>query len=280
MINSATDEQREHFEEHGYVVVRNAIDEDVIQAAVAAFDGILDRALADEFDNPFPWIDPEQRAPAFVNDLLAPEKYDPAFGRLLESVMLPYTESLLQKPVRASWLLMLTGGVGEAYSVALHRDNNQLGGDNEAELIDLYNMNQCYFQAPLLPDDRFLQIIPGSHKRLATDIEVEVSGSNTPSQDVPEMITLELQPGDVVYRQTNTIHQGYNPEGHRRWTLVSGFWAEDLPIQPIEHQDYPLVNHSDFVETLPERCRTSVKRFLKTFEEMEETPTPVESRMS
>lgn len=273
MINSATDEQREHFEEQGYVIVRNAIDADAIQAAVAAVDNILDRALANEFGDDFPWKDPEQRAPAFLNDLFAPQKYDPAFGCLLESVMLPFTESLLQKPVRASWLLMLTGGIGEAYSVALHRDNNQLGGDNESELIDLYNMNQCYFQAPLLPDDRFLQIIPGSHSRLATEEEISVASSNTANPDVPGLITLELQPGDVVYRQTNTIHQGWNPDGLRRWTLVSGFWAEDLPIQPIERQDRPLVNDSDFVESLPDGCRTSVKRFLKNFEEMEGSAT-------
>ncbi len=273
MIDTATDEQCQHFAEQGYVVVRNAIDPEAIQSAINAIDNILDRALANEFGDQFPWIDPEQRAPAFLSDLYAPEKYDPAFGALLNSVMLPFAESLLRKPVRCSWLLLLTGGASNPYSVSLHRDNCEMGSSNEAELIELFNMNQCYFQAPLLPDDRFLQIVPGSHLRLPTEQETVVAKSLEGSQDIPGLITLELQPGDVVYRQTNTMHQGWNPEGLRRWTFVSGFWAADLPTQKIEYQDYPLVNHPEFIERLPPHCQTATKRFLQTYESSEQTPS-------
>jgi hypothetical protein len=164
-----------------------------------------------------------------------------------------------------------TGGTSNAYSVALHRDNNELGGEKEAELIERFRMNQCYFQAPLLPDDRFLQIVPDSHLRMATDPEISASKTTEGSQDVPGLITLELQPGYVVYRQTNTIHQGWKPEGLRRWTFVSGFWASDLPIQQIEHQDYALINHPEFIEKLPPRCQTSAKRFLSTYDAWKES---------
>lgn len=267
MISTATDEQREHFERQGYVVVRNAAEQYQIQSAVEAAEDMLDRAIAGEFGDQFRWTDREQRVPAFVNDLLSAGKYAPAYGELLDSVMLPFTESLLQKSVRCSWLLMLTSGAGQPYSVPLHRDNNEMGGSDESALLDQYNMNQCYFQAPLLPGDRFLQVVPGSHLRLPTDREITVACGTEGSVDIPGLKTIELQPGDVVYRQTNLIHQGWNPGGLRRWTLVSGFWWENLSMQAIEEQDFALISAPGFIDSLPPLCQTAAKRYLQAYEQ-------------
>jgi ectoine hydroxylase-related dioxygenase (phytanoyl-CoA dioxygenase family) len=89
MIDTATDEQRRHFEDEGYVVVREAADAAQIQSATSAVDRILDRAAAGEFGDQFRWTDQAQRVPAFVSDLFTAGKYDPSFGDLLGSVMLP-----------------------------------------------------------------------------------------------------------------------------------------------------------------------------------------------
>jgi len=267
MINTASEEQRQHFEEQGYVVVRNAADPQQIQAAVAAVEDTIDRAEAGEFGDQFRWNDQEQRVPAFVSDFFSAGKYYPAYGELLDSVMLPFTESLLNKPVRCSWLLMLTAGGGYPYSVPLHRDNSELGGANENDMLEMHRMNLCYFQAPLLPDDRFLQVVPGSHLRHATEKEVTVARSNLADIDVPGLTTIELQPGDIVYRNTNLIHQGWNPEGVPRWTLVSGLWSADLPIQEIELQDFELVSTPDFINGLPPHCQQAVKRYVQAYEQ-------------
>jgi ectoine hydroxylase-related dioxygenase (phytanoyl-CoA dioxygenase family) len=267
MINSATPQQRQHFEQQGYVVVRRAADPEQVESAVEAVNDILDRADSGEFGDQFRWTDQAQRVPAFASDFLSAGKYYPAFGELLASVMLPFTESLLGKPVRCSWLLMLTAGAGQPYSVPLHRDNSELGGADEQDLLGLYRMNQCYFQAPLLANDRFLQVVPGSHLRPATETEVAVARSNTPDIEVPGLETIELQPGDIVYRNTNLIHQGWNPKGMPRWTLVSGFWAADLPLQEIERQDFELVNTPGFIKSLPSHCRVAVQRYLQACEQ-------------
>ena len=49
MINTATGDQRQHFEQQGFVVVRNAIDKAQIQSTAGAFQGIIDRAADTDF---------------------------------------------------------------------------------------------------------------------------------------------------------------------------------------------------------------------------------------
>lgn len=262
MSETSMDALREQLKEQGYVVVRKAIDGELVEAARSAFERMIERARRDEFEG-FHWIDADQEVPGFVSDLLTPAKYDPAYGQILEQVLLPLGEQLLQLPVRLSWLLMLTSGASHPYSVALHRDNNQLGADDEPELLKLYEMKGIYFQAPLLPDS-FLQVVPGSHVRLANESEAEIAAGAVARTDVPGLTTIDLQPGDVIFRQTNLMHQGWNPEGHARWTLVSSLWADELPLQPIEFQDYmPLRNSSEFIGQLPEMCQTAVHRYLE-----------------
>lgn len=267
-----TDEQRRHFEEQGYLVVRNAVDGAMIESMVDAFERIIDRALDGEFEDSFRWIDRRQRLPDCVNDLLTPQKYDPAFGAFLDSVAIPYVENLLACPVRCSWLLMLTSGTGNAYRVALHRDNCGLGVPEEHELLERFRMKQAYFQAPLLPGDRFLQLVPGSHLQPATDVEISASNIAYDGEDPPGLTTIELEPGDIVYRHTNTLHRGHNPDGIKRWTLVSSLWAASMPLLDIEHQDHAGLNDSDFVGGLPQRCQTSVKRYLDAYDDRR-TPT-------
>jgi len=261
----AIDAQREHFEQEGYVIIRNAIPLELITRANRAIDIILDKASKGESAT-FHWINKEEKIPAFINDLLSPSKYHPIFCEILNTVMLPFTESLLQKAVRCSWLLLLTGGSRTSYAASLHRDNSKLGIPEEKEILRSHHMNLSYFQAPLLPHDHFLQVVPRSHMRLATEVEIGVAQTIEGSIDVPGLITIELEPGDVIYRQTNLIHQGWNPQGKLRRTLVSGLWADTMPIQEIELRDYEALTTSGFIASLPGLCQTTVKRYVDKYE--------------
>lgn len=269
VIKRLTEDQRQHWEREGYVIVRNAVDDDLVQALVAAIERIIDRALAGEFGDSVRWIHEEHRLPHFLSNLLAPDKYDPAFGEFLENIILPSIDSLLNTPVWCSWLMALTGGADYPYSLQLHRDNNEVGGPDEMDLIEQFRMKQCYFQAPLLPDDRFLQVVPGSHLRRPTEAEKAAATRlhASSSEDVPGLTTIELQPGDVVYRHTNLLHQGFNPDGRPRWTLVSGLWADTLPIPKVEEKHYAELNIPGFVDALPSRLQASVMRYLGAYEQ-------------
>lgn len=262
-----TKEERLRWEEQGYLVVRGALDDALVGSMVDAIERIMDRAQRGEFGDSFRWIDRENRVPDFVNDLLTPCKYDPAFGALFDSVVLPYTEGLLGRPIRCSWLLMLSSGAGNAYGVALHRDNCALGVPEENELIERFRGKQAYFQAPLLPGDRFLQLVPGSHLRPATDLEISAAQPAGDAGDPPGLVTIELEPGDIVYRHTNTLHRGHNPDGVMRRTLVSSMWAASMPLLDIERQDHAGLCDPDFVQGLPDRCRRSVERYLEAYED-------------
>ncbi|MBT7067097.1 MAG: hypothetical protein HN919_12390 [Verrucomicrobia bacterium] len=267
MAATLTDEQREHFEREGYVVAHGAVHDDLVVAMIGAIERIINRALDGEFGDTFRWIGREQKVPGFMNDLLTAEKYDPAIGEFLEQVIVPDIESLLGEPVRLSWLLLLTAGAGNPAGVPLHRDNNESGGVNEKELIERFQMKNCLFMAPLLPDDRFLQIVPGSHLRLATEQEIAAARALRPCavDQVEGMTTIEMQPGDVLYHHTNLLHQGLNPSGSPRWTLLSGLWAASMPLLDIEQQDHALVGVHGFKDVLPERCRAAVERYLEAF---------------
>lgn len=247
------------------MVIRNLIDQNVVQAAATAFDQLLDRAVAGEFGDSFRWLHEEERIPHLDDDFLTPTKYDPAFGEMLETMIL-VIERLLEAPVRCSWLLLLTGGAGNEYGVPLHRDDNMVGGDDELELIDRFKMQQSYFQAPLLPNDRFLQVVPGSHLRAATEIENAVATSDVGNQDIPELVTIELQPGDAVFRHTDLLHQGWNPQGLPRWTMVSAMWANDVAMLDSERKYYDILKTPGYLDRFPKTVKVAVRRYLEMFE--------------
>lgn len=266
-------DQRARWEEQGYLVVRGILDGECIRALSEALDRILDRAAAGAYADRFRWIDEERRIPDFISDLLSPGKYDPAFGVMLDEAMIPFIEGLVGEPVRCSWMMLLAGGGGKPYRVPLHRDNSAVNAPDEEEWIERLRGRQCYFQAPLWPDN-FLHIVPGSHLRVANEVEIAAAESDGHSVEVPGEITIELEPGDVVFRHTNALHAGVNPEGHARRTFVSGVWAASLPLLDIERQDYALLDHPGFVEGLPGHCRAAVERYLEAYRSAQPAPGP------
>ena len=262
-----TDNERRQFEEGGVIIAREVVSPRIVEAMRRQVERIIQRAVDGEFGDDFRWTDKEARVPAFINDLLTPSKYDSAFGEFFGEVIVPCIEELLGRPVRSSWLLLLTSGAGQSYTLPLHRDNNAMGTPDEAEWNQRLHGKQCYFQAPLQPHDNILQLIPGSHLRLATEEEIAASTLEGNVEEVEGIVPIALEPGDVVFRSTNTLHRGWNPEGVLRWTLVSGLWAEDLPMMEIERQDFKGLCESGFVESLHPRHREAVQRYLDAYEQ-------------
>lgn len=250
------------------MVIRNACNPTLLAVLADAVEQLLDRAVAGDPDAEMRWIDRERRIPDLVSDVLSARKYHPSFGELFESVILPFVESLLGLKVRCSWLSLFVFGGGYRYATALHRDNN-IVGSGESELLAEYEMRQCYFQVPLLPYDQFLQVVPGSHLRPANAAEINASTGDWDGADFPGMVTIEPQPDDIVYRHTNMIHRGCNPDGKPRRVLISGLWAETLPLLELEKRDYAAGNHPEFLAGLPPRFKSSVQRFIAAWRQAE-----------
>ena len=56
MLTTPTEEQRRAFEQQGYVVLRETIDDELLESAVGAIERLLDRGLAGEFGGDIRWI--------------------------------------------------------------------------------------------------------------------------------------------------------------------------------------------------------------------------------
>lgn len=123
-----------------------------------------------------------------THNLLVPLLTELGFGsgEIVDLSALIATES---KPVKLSW----------------HRDRPRNGGIHS-------------FQIPLLPGDKFHQLVPGSHKRALTP--EEISARNSGGRYMPEALAISLDVGDVLLRSPLILHRGYNERGVERLTLV------------------------------------------------------------
>eukprot|EP01052_Picozoa_sp_SAG31_P030545 SAG31_NODE_3140_length_4629_cov_2.504636_5_plen_415_part_00 len=86
--------------------------------------------------------------------------------------------------------------------------------------------------APLLPGDDVLQVLPGSHSRVPTADElaaVEASWRDPEHVLMPGAIDVRLEPGDVVYYDNTILHRGHNPAGRPRLTIHNAYWAAEVP---------------------------------------------------
>ena len=267
-MSRITSEQRQTFREQGYLILPNALSTDRVQWLIDAVNRFLDRAIAGQFSEPFKWVDEALRIPARVSNLLTPEEYDPVFGEWFDADMIPTVEAIFEAPTRCSWLTMLASGGGHHYRTIWHRDYCHIDSPAEVPVIERDLLRHCSFQAPLEPDDRFLQVVPGSHARAATEEEVTVCGKNKNS-DMPGQITIELEPGDLVFRHGNILHRGFNPEGKLRRTLFAGFWREDAPVWWEDCADREAMLTPGHLDRMPPRTQMSIRRYLDAFPEGE-----------
>ena len=228
----------------GYLVVRNAFTENRIQSLLAAVDRLIDRALAGDCE--IGWINKDSRLPARVGHLLYPDKYDHAYADWLGEDLAPHIEALLgNEPVRHSLFGMLASGDGQPYCQSWHRDLCKPGEDGEESFLLRHHGEFVQLNAPLLPADRFLNIVPASHLRASTFQELTAVNKDA-SLSMPGAIELKLEPGDIVYYNANLWHRGWNPNGDKRWTMHCAFWKAGCPVMKHEFgQREILLKHVD-----------------------------------
>ncbi len=71
--------------------------------------------------------------------------------------------------------MLLSSGGGQSYGTPWHRDHCRLGCETETTILARDLDRQCFLLAPLLPDDRFLWLVPGSHARPAAEMEASTA---------------------------------------------------------------------------------------------------------
>eukprot|EP01051_Picozoa_sp_SAG22_P020030 SAG22_NODE_3894_length_1480_cov_1.296886_1_plen_348_part_00 len=232
----------QHFHEQGFIILRRAFSEQRMAQLLAAVKTMVAKGVAHEAAGGDPvaaagagpglqWIDREKEFPTRTSNMLWPDKYEPAFGDWLEDLW-DHLHAVIDhggSGVRNSLFGMLSSGAGVPYEQHWHHDGEsaELGkitpGNWDVRRSLAMAGHSVQINAPLLPHDHFLQLVPASHLRpsttdeLAAGLYTEQLGL-TPGP-MPGGVTVELEPGDIVYYNSQFWHRGWNPEGLDRWTL-------------------------------------------------------------
>lgn len=219
-------EDVESFRTDGFVVIRQAYSPERIDSLLAAVRRFLPSPL-------------QQGSKKFVHLLADPAKFDPAFTAWLAEDAGPHLEALIEGgDIRHSLFNLLTAGGGEQYTQLWHRDfhpDQSKRSQDEAEWLHVrqaLSRKIVQMNAPLLPGDDVLQVVPGSAARQATAAELaaaEQSWHDPMSVDMPGAIEVRLEPGDVVYYDNTILHRGHNPSGKARLTIHNAYWTAGLP---------------------------------------------------
>lgn len=249
---------REAFDAQGFVLVRQAFSQARIGALRAADEALVERAAAGEIA--LDWIDRGQRLPQRVSHLLHPDKYAAAFGAWLAEDLAGPIEALVEAPPRHSLFGMLAGGGGQAYRQRWHRDIARPGDPGEEAFLQRFHGNCVQFNAPLLPGDVFLEVVPASHLRASSAAEVEAS--KEAGADMPGGVAVALEPGDIVYYNANLWHRGWNPQGMPRRTLHCAFWRASYEVMQHEYGQAETLRRPEHLAALPLPARRMVQRYL------------------
>ena len=264
MPTTITPSDLETYHDQGYLILRQTFSPARIQSLLDAVNHWMDRGLAGACE--IDWIDAEQRLPKRTSHLLRPDRYEPAYAEWLATDLPPQLEALIDAPVRHSLFGMLASGGDQPYEQAWHRDLGKPGDPDELDYYQRLEGNSVQFNAPLLPGDRFLNIVPASHLRVSTAAEIEAAAAGTEA-DMPNAMVVELEPGDIVYYNANLWHRGWNPEGINRWSMHCAFWRADRPVMQHEHGQREFMFTDGHLEQMPEKTRQYIQRYLDNYPE-------------
>lgn len=89
--------------------------------------------------------------------------------------------------------------------------------------------------------------------------------TNNPHGNMPGQVTIELEPGDIVYRHAHILHRGWNPDGVLRWTMLSGFWWADVPVWVEDADDREAMLTPGHLDRMPPKIQTAIQRYLDAF---------------
>jgi hypothetical protein len=260
MDYSLSEAQLKQYHDDGYVVLRGAIPLANVESQKTAVNALIDRSIADGRPE-IPWINKEKRLPERLGLLLRPECIHPAFVESIEAgPFLPIAAQLLGVPVRYSLFGMLAGGDGKPYIQGWHRDLAPIGEPDEEAVVRGGYQVYTQINAPLFAD-RYVTIVPGSHLRASTSEELQVL-KNDPTGDMPGQMTVEMEPGDVVFYYSNLWHRGFNPEGNLRWTMHHAFVRAGAPVCVHEKGQESWLRDAAYLDTLPPRTRSFMQGYL------------------
>ncbi|CAI5758230.1 unnamed protein product [Candida verbasci] len=227
----------DEIEENGFTVVRNFLNQDEIDEYLKASETIIDyarqgnwpyvRTMGKQFP---PW--PKNFSPNIwgITGLLHPdlnEKSLPFHKLYSDDKMLSIVCDILQiekDQVSMELLNMLINPLTD-FELDWHRDTIKPEATPEEEKEDLLKNPYAGAQFNLaLTEDNCLIAIPGSHKRLRTQEELDKTiDPSRRKESITDEIVVKLNPGDLVFYNNNILHRAKYSAKNKRITVHGSY---------------------------------------------------------
>ncbi|KAN0069412.1 hypothetical protein V8E54_012427 [Elaphomyces granulatus] len=136
-------------------------------------------------------------------------------NELLGQVQDPSSNDPSDEPLVMELFNLLVAPESRDFELRWHRDDIPETASPDEELLQLRakspqgKQSHAQYNLALCPDTS-LVVVPGSHRRVRTEIE-----RNADPYDpmLPDQLVVDLQPGDAVFYDSNIIHRGvYKPK--------------------------------------------------------------------
>jgi ectoine hydroxylase-related dioxygenase (phytanoyl-CoA dioxygenase family) len=265
-----TKSQIEDFHNNGFLVVKGLLDNKSIPQLLEALDQVKKKVERnpDNFNTRYAQNNSESVDTWGVSDLFHPDLYEPCFGEFIaKSGLLECVRDLLQESELRFWGANALWNPNTVdYFLPWHRD----GGDQKAH-DPTGRSTHVQFNVALIEDHSFMAI-PGSHKRLLSEREMDVV-NNLSTESLPGETLVECEAGDVLFMNAWTLHRGSCNSNQFRRTFHINLQPKEEPYGGGTSQ--PWMKESSYLSRLSSELRFLVENLV---EWDEANPLPRKSR--
>jgi ectoine hydroxylase-related dioxygenase (phytanoyl-CoA dioxygenase family) len=258
------------FYRDGYVVDRNVFDGDTLRRLRELAGRIKEKTCREFPEGTRYWtgkqykldqLTPEQRALATwgVNEITRPGFFEPDLVNVFAHPRVSEVMHALLGPEPRAWgIKILWTPRLVAYNLQWHRDQMK---------PDVYDLvatkpaanDHIQFNAALNQDNCFV-VVPGSHRRKLTPVEWNAV-RHDPVADLPGQLTVELEPGDILYMDAHALHRGRSDTSLDRLTLHYSAQAQWVPLKPWgDPSDFAWIQSDTFIHQLHPDARPLYER--------------------
>ena len=237
-----TQDHARKYQEDGYFIVDDAVDAEALDELGRALRRVADKVRSGAVIEHQDRIetDGEGQEPHIVSALMAPEYGEAVFSEYLVSgPVQKYARLIVGNRQRLGWISGFASTQIAGYDCGWHRDTG--GRDRDAsyevemETLRTHRKNMLKFHLAV-EDDPCLWLIPGSHIRYRTD-EEQAAMAGDRKGELAGAVQIDLQRGQTVFWNGNTIHRGLAPQGMtERWNLTGSLVRHDGDREALDRR--------------------------------------------
>lgn len=260
-----TAEQIRQFHTKGYILIEHAVEPSLLEPLRAAADRVTERTRRGDWPH-------KREAPDGdiwgVQHLLHPDLDEPVFADYMATdPVLEVARDLLGE-VRLGLVNLLVNPARKDYAIEWHRDMIRCELPKDEEERELAKFQETLQWNTALYEDASLVILPGSHRRAATEEEREAQ-FRRPMDPLPHQVVVHLKAGQGVYYNNQLIHRGIYPCGRKRATLHAALALAESTDYTVDLQALPWMAEPRFREGLPRRLHSLYDRWLRAHDRMD-----------